>query len=490
MELDWAANELKTVNLNDKRLNERLVGILKNLSKNPHLSIPAACGGHSETMAAYRFFENPKTTIQNILQPHRDATEQRIAEQENVLFVQDSTELDLTRPEQQMRGLGPIGTSQTRRRGMYLHLLGAFTTDGTPLGTYWEKMIIRKDETPEEKALKKKNRTKLPIEEKESFRWLEGYRETIEFAKRHEKTTCVCVGDSESDIFEVFVEPRVHNAHLIVRAFRKRDIETEDEDEYENNVKASIRDAVYASPIIATKTIHVRARPAAVPHAKGKRDKARTTRDAFLEIRKGTVVIKAPKHLGDKYDSVTLNVVMVSEASPPGSETPVEWILLTTLPIETLEEVLKVIEYYESRWMIEIFFKTLKSGCEVESLQFEEASRFESCLAVYLIVAWRVLFICRLGRSHPDWSCEILFDESEWKSTYRVMYPKRKLPSEAPRLQEMIRMIGELGGWVSTPKKQEMPGPQTTWIGLQRVHDFARAWNTFGPGAEKSKKDV
>jgi hypothetical protein len=135
--------------------------------------------------------------------------------------------------------------------------------------------------------------------------------------------------------------------------------------------------------------------------------------------------------------------------------------------------------------MIEIFFKTLKSGCEVESLQFEETSRFESCLAVYLIVAWRVLFICRLGRSHPDWSCEILFDESEWKSTYRVMYPKRKLPSEPLRLQEMIRMIGELGGWVSTPKKQEMPGPQTTWIGLQRMHDFVRAWNTFGPGAEK-----
>jgi hypothetical protein len=113
MEKDWAANELKTVNLNDKRLNERLVEILKNLSKNPHLSIPAACGGHSETMAAYRFFENPKTTIQNILPPHRDATEQRIAEQKVVLFVQDTTELDLTRPEQQLRGIGPIGTSQT-----------------------------------------------------------------------------------------------------------------------------------------------------------------------------------------------------------------------------------------------------------------------------------------------------------------------------------------------------------------------------------------
>ncbi len=171
-------------------------------------------------------------------------------------------------------------------------------------------------------------------------------------------------------------------------------------------------------------------------------------------------------------------------------ETAIEWILLATLPIDTLEDVLKVIEYYECRWMIEIFFKTLKSGCKVESLQFEETSRLEPCLGVYLIVTWRVLLLCRLGRSHPDWSCEILFDESEWKSTYRVMHLEKALPRKPPSLNVMIRLIGELGGWVSRPGKGEMPGPQTTWIGLQRVHDFARAWNIFGPGAKKAQKDV
>ena len=182
-----------------------------------------------------------------------------------------------------------------------------------------------------------------------------------------------------------------------------------------------------------------------------------------------------------------MNVVLVSEVDPPQGEQRIEWILMTTLPISTLNEILTIIEYYTCRWMIEVFFKTLKSGCKVESLQFEEMDRLLSCLGVYLIVTWRVLLICRLGRSQPDTSCELIFDESEWKSTCRIMHPKRALPKKPPSMNEMIRMVGELGGWVATPGKTEMPGPQTTWIGLQRVHDFARAWKMFGPDAKKTK---
>ena len=185
-----------------------------------------------------------------------------------------------------------------------------------------------------------------------------------------------------------------------------------------------------------------------------------------------------------------MNVVFVSERHPPQGEQAIEWILLTTLPISTLAETLTVIEYYTCRWMIEVFFKTLKSGCGVESLQFEEMNRLLPCLAVYLIVAWRVLMICRLGRSMPEASCEIVFDASEWKSTCCVMHSTHHPPPTPPTMREMILMIGELGGWVSTPGKTEMPGPQTTWMGLQRVHDFARAWKLFGPETQKNKNDV
>jgi hypothetical protein len=488
MDNDWIANELTTVNLEDKRLDNRFSEVLRSLSERPNVSIPAACGGHAETMAAYRFFDNDHTTFDKILQPHQDATKRRIAEQETVLFVQDTTELDLTRPKQQIRGAGLIGSGD-KRFGGYLHLLEAFVPDGTPLGAVWAKNVIRASEKPpKEAAIPKRHHNDIPIEEKESFRWLEGYRQTIEVAKRNPRVRCVCVGDSESDIFEVFAEPRCDNAHLLVRMCHDRSVVQDATEESEEQCR--IRDVVYRTPVLATKQIFVRAQTPSVGYTKCPRQQPRKSRDAEFEIRSCRVTMYAPKHLRNRNDLVTLNVVMVSESQPPEGEQAIEWILLTTLPISTLAEVILTIDYYTCRWMIEVFFKTLKSGCKVESLQFEEMNRLLSCLAVYLIVAWRVLMICRLSRSLPETSCELIFDESEWKSTYRVMYPKRKLPSKPPSMNEMIRRVGELGGWVATPGKKEMPGPQTTWIGLQRVHDFARAWKMFGPETKKYEKDV
>ena len=488
MSNDWIDNELTTVNFEDKRLNHRFSKILKALSERPNVSIPAACGGHSETMAAYRFFDNEHTTFEKILQPHEEATERRIAVQDVVLCVQDTTELDLTRPKQQISGAGLIGSGD-KRYGGYLHLLEAFAPDGTPLGALWAKNVIRASEKPpKEEDTSKRHHNKIPIEEKESFRWLEGYRQTIGLAKRTPQTLCVCVGDSESDIFEVFAEPRCDNAHLLVRMYHDRSVAHEETEGLVEHHR--IRSVVYRTPVLATKQIFVRAQIPSVGYTKCPRQQPRKSRDAEFEIRVCHVTLNAPKHLRNRNDLVPMNVVLVSEVDPPQGEQRIEWVLMTTLPISTLNEILTIIEYYTCRWMIEVFFKTLKSGCKVESLQFEEMDRLLSCLGVYLIVTWRVLLICRLGRSQPDTSCELIFDESEWKSTYRIMHPKRALPKKPPSMNEMIRMVGELGGWVATPGKTEMPGPQTNWIGLQRVHDFARAWKMFGPDAKKTKKIV
>lgn len=479
MDNGWVENELKTVNLEDKRLNDRFAEILKALGEHPNLSIPAACGGHSETVAAYRFFDNKKTNFEKILAPHHKATEERVAAQAVVLCVQDTTELDLTRPDQQIRGAGVIDGSDTRR-GAYLHLLEAFTPDGTALGAVWAKTLIRaeKEERTKEEIKKRQLRLRsIPLEEKESYRWLEGYIETINMAKRNPGTTCICVCDSEADMFEIFSEPRVENSHLLIRACQDRTVEA-------TEPYVHIRDVVYSKKTIATKKMVIRERIPAIAGTSNPRQGIRNNRDAVMEIRKATVTIRPPLYRQSRYDNVTMNIVVVSEKSPPRGERAIEWMLLTTLPVSTLEEVLTVIEYYETRWMIEIFFKTLKSGCKIESLQFEEMDRLLPCLAVYLIASWRVLMICRLGRSHPDWNCEIVFTPAEWKSTYRIMHPKKKLPKRPPTMDFMIRLVGKLGGWTSTSGQKEMPGPQTTWIGLQRVSDFATAWKTFGPDVQ------
>ncbi len=158
-----------------------------------------------------------------------------------------------------------------------------------------------------------------------------------------------------------------------------------------------------------------------------------------------------------------MNAVLVSEVNPPPGDTPVEWILLTSLPIGTADEVRTIVRYYTIRWMVEIFFRTLKTGCRVEERRFEDIERMLPCLAVYLIVAWRVLYVCRLGRTCPDISCEAVFEPSEWQSVYRVVR-KQTPPKVAPRLQEMVRMVAQLGGYVNR-KLRGRAGPSNGLVG-------------------------
>ena len=178
---------------------------------------------------------------------------------------------------------------------------------------------------------------------------------------------------------------------------------------------------------------------------------------------------------------VTVNVVLVSEPNPPAGEKAVEWILVTTLPIDTPEQVRTVVEYYCVRWSIEILFRTLKSGCRIERRRFEDVERVLPCLAVCLIVAWRTLFLCRMGRECPDMDCETVFEPSEWKAVWVAVH-RKKPPKKRPRLREMVHLMARLGGYVEHPGNE--PGPQTTWIGLQRMRDLAWGWETFGPEAK------
>jgi hypothetical protein len=168
----WASEEMKSADLEDKRLNERLCKVLSALGERPTASIPAACGGLDEMTAAHRFFDNEKVTCERILAPHAERTLERIAAHPVVLLVQDTTELDFTRPQQQMTGAGSLDGSD--RCGALLHPLVAFTPDGTPLGTCWATMWTREKPAAETRAEKQRRRRVTPIDEKESRRWIDG----------------------------------------------------------------------------------------------------------------------------------------------------------------------------------------------------------------------------------------------------------------------------------------------------------------------------
>jgi Transposase Tn5 dimerisation domain/Transposase DDE domain len=240
---------------------------------------------------------------------------------------------------------------------------------------------------------------------------------------------------------------------------------------------------ICATPLLYEVELLIRGRQAKTAAEHRARRQNRETRQAKVEVRAARVTLRPPYRPDRKLPPVTVNVVLVSEMNPPHGETAVEWILLTTLPIDTSEQVRTIVEYYCVRWCIEILFRTLKSGCRIEKRRFEHIDRLLPCLGVYLIVAWRTLLVCRLGRECPELDCEVIFEPSEWKAVWVAVY-QTPPPQKAPPLGKMVHLIASLGGYVDRPKSE--PGPQTVWIGLQRMYDLAWAWDTFGPDGRLS----
>ncbi|WP_197231013.1 IS4 family transposase, partial [Novipirellula artificiosorum] len=467
------SGELNGCQFGDERLTKRIKKMADVLSHSPNMSIPAAFKSKADIEGCYRFFNNDNVTPEKILQPHIEATYQRINQVDYVLLVQDTTEIDLTRPEQQVDGAGPMDCES--RRGAFYHPMIAFDVAGVALGIVGQKSWTREAISKESKSEKNKKRKQVPIEEKESVRWLEGVHCSERTALACPETTCVCVGDSESDIYDVFAavaQSEVPNVHLLIRAGQNRN--TSEQQDWCEQVRQT--------PKIADQTCNVRARRAKIQKGKSKRTRSRIARVAELEIRKASIQLCRPPHAAKHLPkSLTVNVVLCEERNPPDGEDPISWMLVTTLPIETNEDVQRIIQSYCVRWQIEVYFRTLKSGCRIERRRFEAIDRVLNCLAFYSVVAWRLMYLCHLGRECPELDCEVLFEPSEWKSVYVIL--GRKLPKKGcPNLNEVIRAIASLGGFIDRPKND--PGTQTLWVGIQRSYDLSNAWNAFGPGAK------
>ena len=292
MLLPWVKQEMQTVELHDQRLNARLAEVLNQLSQHPTASIPAACGGYAETAAAYRLFDNEKVAFENVLQPHIDATRVRIASQATVLLAQDTTEIDLTRPEQQVAGAGPLDRS---RRGALLHEMQAFTPDGTPLGTVHAVPWVRSDEKPTCASQSRAERNRQPIEEKESYRWVVALRQAQEEARRHPQTQIICLADSEADIYDLLAEGVAASgpAHWIVRGCYDRALQP-DSGEHQDSV-CKLRQQLLAAPVRDRQTISIRGRKAKVSCEVSERHQPRESREAEVEVRAVCVTLRPPR---------------------------------------------------------------------------------------------------------------------------------------------------------------------------------------------------
>lgn len=443
--MSWVDEEMLSVDLKDKRLEKRAVQLLERMIAQPSTSLPTACHGWTETQAAYRFFDNPKVTAEKVLAPHRAATSERMAEQSIVLCVQDTSELDYS-GQRQMRGLGPL--TYEAQQGLLIHPTLAITPERLCLGVLDTDIWARDIES----YGKRKHCSAKPIEEKESFRWIEGYQQVCQIAQTLCETQCVYVADRESDIYELFIEGELqgHSADFLVRARHDRIVLDE----------SRLSEELAEAPVIGKVAFEL-------PSTHSRKRKPVT--QCLKAVR---VTLRSPREKAH-LPPVEVTVLLAEEVDPAKGEKPITWILVTNLLITTAEQAVEKLQWYLCRWQIEIYFRILKSGCKVEKLQLECTERLQPALAMYMIVAWRVLYVTMLGRDCPDLPCDVVFDTKEWQAIHLVS-TQTKPPDKPPALNTIVRMIAEMGGFIGRKGDGE-PGPQTIWIGLQRTRDFVMA---------------
>jgi IS4 transposase len=455
----WVINELKGIEIGDQRLNARCGNIVNNLSTSPDKSIPEALETWKETKAAYRFFSNSKVNEEKVLKAHIDASKDRIRKEDTVLLLQDTTDIDYSK-HQGLTDMGFLGEKKIKyRHGFFLHPTIAVTPNKVNLGVV-HNIIWKRD-----KIGTRELRKVVPIEKKESYNWLLSYHNTQELAKQIPATQFINIGDKEGDIYEFFQahNPEISNANFIVRSGRDRRTTNKDLKVWEQLSRAEV---------ITNVEFEI---PRGWHKPGGKSLTKRAGRTVVQEVRALEVELISPARHTPKLNNCKLCAVMAREINTQKVEDKIEWILLTSLPVTSAQDAIRIIQYYICRWQIELYFKTLKSGCKIESRQLETYDRLKSLLAIYMIIAWRIQYITMFVRAGPDQPCNVVFGKSEWQSVYMVVKRSLALPAQAPSIYQMIRMIAQLGGFLGRKNDGE-PGLKTIWLGMQKMEDYSLAW--------------
>jgi hypothetical protein len=448
----WVETEMVACQLHDARHAKRLAQLLARLSEKPVHSIPSACHGWAETVAAYRFLDNSAIGEQAILSGHQHATLERIRAQEVVLLVQDTTFLDYgtTQPKQGM------GTVKIKIREEYLlHPTVAFTPERMNLGVLGLQVWQR----PEQPVAQERHRK--PIEAKESYRWLQGYQLACEVQQRCPDTLVVNVADREGDIQEWFLDAvrrtPEERAEFIIRAKCNRRIAQGKEPRY-------LWEEMQKARTVGSITIELTHQPTRPP------------RQATLGVAVKRVTCNGARRAGGRLPPVEVVAVYAKERRPPRGEEPIEWLLLTSLPVADFPSACMVVQWYRCRWEIALFFRVLKQGCQLEQIRLQTDHRLLNAMALYLIVAWRIHSITMAGRAHPDVPCDMVFEPREWHTIYTMQY-HRQPPQAPPTLRDMVRGLAQLGGFFARTGDGE-PGIQAIWQGYQRLHEFIYALET------------
>lgn len=453
--VEWVREEFAGVDLSDKRLDRRLIKTAELLANSPMSPINAACGDWASTQAAYRLFDNGEASPEAILEPHIHATTQRMTTAGGLLLAVQDTVFFSYGQHPKTKGLGPIGKSNSEHeRGLIMHNALVFTTSGVPLGLLSQNIWARQG-VPEEGYQEKILRLQCTaIEEKESSKWLQGLRETMERTPPGLKV--VTVADRESDFFEFLTHAEELRARFLIRARTDRMLVPEESEGCE-----SILEALGNATALGMLTMKV--------PGNGKRK----ARSAEIEVKVAQVTIKAPQRRGEAKASgstepISVKVIGATESAPPEGQDAISWVLLTNLPVPDFDSAAEKIRWYGQRFGIETWHKVLKSGCQVEKCLLETAERLSRYLALFSIIAVRLMHVAYLARVQPDLPATDVFSKEEIEALH-VRVHKALPPAKSPTLREAVRMLGSLGGHLGRKCDGE-PGMTVIWRGWMSLY--------------------
>ncbi len=454
----WAHNELSNADLGDPRRTWRAIDLAQKLAERPMASLPEAAGDWSTTKAAYRFFDNDGVEPDALCASHVGATLERASHFPVVLAPQDTSLLDFT-SHPATTGMGPLSASY--QKGLLMHTTLAMTPSRVPLGILQQQVWARDPDT----FAKQEDHKKRPIAEKESNKWLESLEAVIEARKQCPNTLFVSIGDREADVYDLFLKERPEGVEILVRASWNRGVEHEEK---------QLWAAMATAPIAAEVTLNI------------PRQENTPARTATLNIRWKAITVRAPQaRRNEKLPNIEIGVVWAMEVDTPENPRPegvkpVEWMLLTTIPITNTQEALEKLYWYACRWGIEVWHKVLKSGCRIEERQLQTAERLQRCLTLYSIVAWRIMFATMLCRIVPDIPCSILLEEEEWQALYCAIHRTSIAPDKPPKLSQAVRWIGQLGGFLGRKRDGE-PGVKAMWKGFEHLADLTSMYSIMRP---------
>jgi len=450
----WIAEELRGCVFPDKRLGKRFEKLVEQLSDRVGQSIPLACQDWANTKAAYRFFASDRVSEAEILSGHFEATRTRTSTSKGPLLVlHDTTEFSYRREDPAALGVthktptGYRGRSRMHTiRGLLMHSSLAVTAEGLPLGLAAIKFWTRKRFKGTNRLKKKINPTRVPVERKESVRWIENLRESTTLLGDPERL--IHVGDRESDIYELFCAAKDVGTHFLIRTCVDRLA-------LDGTVTVS-----HEMKEVQVKGLH---RVQVV-------DKKGNSSQALLELRYRQIRILPPIGKQKRYPALTLTVLYAQERQRPKGRDRIDWKLITDLPVRSRQEAIEKLQWYSLRWRIETFHKVLKSGCKAEALKLRAAERLVNVISVFCILGWRIFWMSMIKRSAPASPAAVAFTKLEIELLDRLIAKQETMPRRK-QISEYVTKLARLGGYLAR-SGDPPPGNMVVWRGLCRLTDI------------------